>query len=712
MLSLPRLYASASSAVFLKTSLPYAPIRSFASGNEMNEWQIPQEVVQPVVDSHRLQECSEKLTTEKGSLEGFPNSTSQNNHVGNNSFVPSKKGMQFLQSINEQNIKYSRGGQNGEGYIGVREAINLLSDSSSQYYTQNERKNLLRLSGEVQQRMRVKISKSYIEHALDVPKGAKYPHPILKVVMPESDEVTDLSGEIDPSNQNRYSPLPGLLHKYEMLLAFVSINCSSHCRYCYRLDLFNGISQKSKADMSLIANYIKAFNNFIDEAVKEFGEWDSDSGLWVHEVTKEPLLHIREILFSGGDPMTLPNSTLARYLMLNAEAGIKTIRLGTKELVFNPKRFDFAFWEVMDAFNRSYPEVRIEFVGHYVHPYELVKPQINGKGEYVYDLNLQYEVRKDIKPVLEAMNSRKEWIGHLNQFPIVAGVNDSPEILRLLMYQTNKLSITMHNIYACREIIGNQHFRGKNRIEAQYALVENAKIGLSGIENHGRLIMSTEYGKMEVMGVDENEVLLRVNRFTHGKKNKNTIVKVDLNKLKEGQSFYWLTDDIIKSAVGLEGQQVLGSLISEKNPSFIKEVKDNAAAAVYSPNLALLKDIPGASSSAEIQIILKDQSSKVIPVDFISHKRPTLATILSQHGYVEAACQEKLSCSTCVGKVQTNRAHLNPLPKPTEDELDVIDMILKNTSFQSENEIDQLRAGCNIPVKPGIQYTFTPLDRL
>jgi ferredoxin len=268
----------------------------------------------------------------------------------------------------------------------------------------------------------------------------------------------------------------------------------------------------------------------------------------------------------------------------------------------------------------------------------------------------------------------------------------------------------MHNIYACREIIGNRHFRGDNTIEAQYALVEKAKTGLSGIENHGRLIMSTEYGKMEVLGVSGNEVLLRMNRFVHGKKPRETIVKVDLNKLEQGQKFYWLTDDIIKVAVAAEGQKVLGAFTSDKQPSFIKHLKDKAAGAVYAPDLNLLTDVPATATSAEIEVILKHQPSEVIPVRFSGDKPPTLASVLAQHGHVEAACQEKLSCSTCVGVVQTNDPGSDPLPAPTEDELDVIDMVAKNGPLATDKETGQLRAGCNIRVKPGVRYTFTPLE--
>ena len=83
--------------------------------------------------------------------------------------------------------------------------------------------------------------------------------------------------------------------------------------------------------------------------------------------------------------MTLPNATLARYLVLMAEAGIKTVRFGSKELAFNPSRFDDALFSTLDLFHQNYPDVRIEIVGHYVHPYELVQPRIDKVGHYLYD---------------------------------------------------------------------------------------------------------------------------------------------------------------------------------------------------------------------------------------------------------------------------------------------------------------------------------------
>ena len=70
--------------------------------------------------------------------------------------------------------------------------------------------------------------------------------------------------------------------------------------------------------------------------------------------------------------MCLTNLTLARYLSLFAEKGIKCIRFGTKDFAFFPQRFDKAFFGMLDLFHETYPTIKLDLLSHIVHPYELV----------------------------------------------------------------------------------------------------------------------------------------------------------------------------------------------------------------------------------------------------------------------------------------------------------------------------------------------------
>ena len=69
-------------------------------------------------------------------------------------------------------------------------------------------------------------SKQYMDHCMKVPENAKHPHPVLPIVLPDLTELDEVEGEADPSNQNRYSPMSGLLHKYEMV-SFVIRPCAT-----------------------------------------------------------------------------------------------------------------------------------------------------------------------------------------------------------------------------------------------------------------------------------------------------------------------------------------------------------------------------------------------------------------------------------------------------------------------------------------------------
>ena len=483
----------------------------------------------------------------------------------------------------------------------------------------------------------------------------------------------------------------------------ISINCSAHCRYCYRSDLFNGISSKSRANIDIIALYARRYNALIEDAVERFGVRAPDTGLMVHKETGESLLPVREILFSGGDPLTLPNSTLARYMVLMAESGIRTCRFGTKEFQFNPARFDENFFATLDAFHTQYPEVRIEIVGHYSHPFELLDAKTDENGEYLYDISEDYEVRSDIVEPLNEINKRGSWLGHFNQFPLIAGVNDRADILRLIFYASNRLGITVHNVYACREIIGNKHFRKDNDIPNQFKMVQQAKIGLSGVENHARLIMSTEHGKMEVVDYDADEEVctMRLNRYTHANKVNDSIVKIDVTKIEDDTGkFYWLTEDIINSDALIKGHNLYEEL-EENDRGFIRQVKDQAGA-YCTPDMSLnMKDEAEKDNIVSISIFNGDAASEAT-VDLSQEKAGiTLAEVLSRFGAVEAACKCALSCSTCVGFVDSDV----DLAERSMDEEDLID-----TVRVEDEDMSRLRATCCLKLKGGEKYQFRGID--
>jgi ferredoxin len=273
------------------------------------------------------------------------------------------------------------------------------------------------------------------------------------------------------------------------------------------------------------------------------------------------------------------------------------------------------------------------------------------------------------------------------------------------MYQSNRLGIGMHNIYACREISGNKHFRENNTIESQYELIEQAKNGLSGIENHARLIMSTEYGKVEVCAIEDGNILLKLNRHINGQKPEKTLIRVNGSDLPNDKKFYWLTDEVIDAAVSSGGKKILEELKNEGN-SLIKQLKKIAAERVlnYLPQNDNKPQQSACGQTIIIEVVNRNGGSKIIKVNLADKKykakSPTLATVLTESEDIEAVCKEQLSCSTCIGEIESD----GKLPKASEDELDVLDSAIKDIP-SSKN----VRLTCQIPLKPGQNYKFTEI---
>lgn len=307
------------------------------------------------------------------------------------------------------------------------------------------------------------------------------------LVVPILAEAEDLSGEKDPSNQIRYSPdrLKGkILHKYdEIVLAYAALACSAHCRYCYRLDIFNGSTGKGLVKAEDLKDYIVDHNRMLAEHAgidAAFGE------------RRYP---IREVLLSGGDPMVLSNKNLCRYMVAAAEAGVHVVRIGTKEMAFRPQRFDACLTEMLAFFHRRHPQVHVNFVVHFTHPDEMLERDT--RNEYVRDAQGYCRWLEPVERALQAVQGLP-FVSLENQTPIIARVNDDAASLRLLQEELRRRNIRPKYLFQCREIEGHTAFAVP--LEKAWALHNDAQRGLSDTAR-SRFAMSTEAGKLEVVSV-------------------------------------------------------------------------------------------------------------------------------------------------------------------------------------------------------------------
>ncbi|MFT5483875.1 MAG: lysine 2,3-aminomutase [Halieaceae bacterium] len=396
-------------------------------------------------------------------------------------YVPSEQAQSYLDSVS--NGKYSRG-----IITGLKKFMDGKAPEDMQsFYSASEIKTLVDLKDtdqDVESRMPVKVTRHYFELA-------KTSVPLQTLVKASPAETFDLDGSPDPGKQMNFSPVEGLIHKYELGLIYVASTCSAHCRFCYREELIaqkevarpdGTMAPKGLAQIADIVAYVEEHNRL----VAENGGTHPGSG-------REKL---REILMSGGDPLVLGNKNIAAWLSALAEVGIESIRIGTKELAFYPDRFDSTFFDMLDKFHAIYPEVKLRFMVHFNHPDEFLKR--DDSGNYIENPNGGLEWVESTKRAVHELGNRN-WLNVDNQAPLIKGINGDPDALRTMQRELKRNGVENHYFFCGRDIIGHKAFNLP--IEEAWRILNESQKGLSGVEAHARLSITHYKGKTEVAAV-------------------------------------------------------------------------------------------------------------------------------------------------------------------------------------------------------------------
>ena len=400
--------------------------------------------------------------------------------------IPTEREQAFLDTV--ESPKYQR-----EIVNGLKPFFNdKVDDEMKSFYTEGEITALKVLQGtdrDVESRMPVKMTKHYF----DIAKNSES---IMNIVKATPEETADLVGSEDPGYQMDYSPVEGLLHKYEMGLMYVISTCSSHCRFCYREELIarkeverhdGTVAKKGLAQIPDIVAYIHKHNKEV-----------ADNGGIHPETGREKL---REILLSGGDAMVLNNNKLAEWLAALAEAGIESIRVGTKEMAFFPQRFDDALLTMLDNWHATYPEVGLRYMLHFNHPDEFLAK--DKEGNYIQDDSGIYKWIPETDKAMKGLVSRG-WISVENQSPIIKGINDDSDKLRIMQRALKRVGAENHYFFCGRDIIAHRAFNVP--IEDAWKILNDSQKGLSGVETHARLSITHYLGKTEVAAVTNEPI--------------------------------------------------------------------------------------------------------------------------------------------------------------------------------------------------------------
>ncbi|RKZ15836.1 hypothetical protein DRQ53_07945 [bacterium] len=401
-------------------------------------------------------------------------------------YVPTTREQAFLDTI--ENPKYDR-----EIINGLRPFFqDKAPEEMKSFYSPEEVAALSSLQDtprDVEERMPVKVTRHYFEIA-------RTSKAVQQIVKASPDETLNLSGSEDPGYQMDFAPVEGMLHKYEMGLLYVVSTCSAHCRFCYREELISqkeierqdgSVARKGLAKIKAVTDYVRDHNETVT----------ANGG--VHPQTGREKL--REVLLSGGDPMVLPNKKIGEWLAALAEAGVESIRLGTKELAFYPKRFDAAFLAMLDNFHATYPDVGFRLMIHFNHPDEFLLK--GADGEYLTNPNGSLKFHEDTWQAMEALAVRG-WLSVENQAPIIKGVNDDSNALRVMQRALYRVGVGNHYFFCGRDIVAYRAFNVP--IETVWQILNEAQRGLSGVEAHARLSITHYKGKTEVAAVTNEPI--------------------------------------------------------------------------------------------------------------------------------------------------------------------------------------------------------------
>lgn len=208
---------------------------------------------------------------------------------------------------------------------------------------------------------------------------------------------------LDPLKEDSHSPVRGLTHRYpDRCIMLVTDQCSMYCRHCTRRR-FAGEKDRpmEKKAMEACLDYIR----------------------------RTPAL--RDVLVTGGDPLTLENGILEWILKeLRSIPHVEIIRIGTRIPAVLPQRITSKLCSMLKKYHPLWVNV------HFNHPKELTE-----------------EAGRAIEMLADA------GIPVGNQSVLLKGVNDCPYIFRELNQGLLKHRARPYYIYQCDLSQGISHFR-------------------------------------------------------------------------------------------------------------------------------------------------------------------------------------------------------------------------------------------------------------
>ncbi len=247
------------------------------------------------------------------------------------------------------------------------------------------------------------------------------------IQVPHMDEyaqqVTDAKSSQDPLSEITNLAAPRIVHRYsDRVLFLVTDFCSVYCRFCTR-KYFTGGEQSfpTASEYEKALTYIRTHPG------------------------------IREVILSGGDPLTLSNEKLDKVLFdLRKISHLEIIRIGSRMPVVSPMRVDE---DLLKILKKAKP---VFLMTHFNHPKEITS---------------------------HAASAIESFVDHgvpvMNQMVLLRGVNNHPAIVQALSRRLLYLRAKPYYMFQCDPTYGTDHLR--TSIDESLAIQKQLWGHLSGL---------------------------------------------------------------------------------------------------------------------------------------------------------------------------------------------------------------------------------------
>src|SRR5260221_5887860 len=281
-------------------------------------------------------------------------------------------------------------------------------------------------------------------------------YPIWLKYVPNVQELEVHDGLVDSLEEDANSPVPNITHRYpDRALFLVSPVCASYCRFCTR-------RRKVGAPEKLPLAQLESGFRYLEEP---------------HE--------IRDVIMSGGDPLLLSDRRLDDICRrLRAIPHLEVLRIGSRVPCHLPERVTPELCGILKKYHPLYINT------HFNHPDELTPPAVRAPG-----------IMADAGIPLGC------------QTVLLKGVNDDPEVMKLLMQRLLVARVRPYYIYMCDQAAGAEHFR--TTVEKGLEIIKALRGWTSGLAvphfvidapgGGGKIPLLPEY----VVKLTDKEIILR-----------------------------------------------------------------------------------------------------------------------------------------------------------------------------------------------------------